>query len=258
MLKMFTKTTVVIAVLFVSFISPIFKISSQGDATPSTISVSGNAEVRVVPDEVILILGVETSDMDLLKAKSQNDERVKRLLALAAQFEIKPEHLQTDYISIEPRYQDSYTQANFLGYWVRKTVIITLKDTSKFEDLLTQALQSGANYVHGIEFRTTELRKYRDQARALAIAAAREKAVALSKELGHEVGQPLSIREDSFGWWSSYGSWWGSRYGGGQAQNVVQNSGSGAAPSDDSTIALGQITVSASVSVSFALMPEAK
>src|SRR5947208_12514989 len=141
-MKTLHKTAVVIAVLLATFITPIFRISSQGDVTPSTISVSGSAEVRVVPDEVILILGVETSDKDLLKAKSLNDERVKRLLALATQFEIKPELVQTDYINIEPRYQDSYAQADFLGYWVRKTVIITLKDTTKFEDLLTQALQA--------------------------------------------------------------------------------------------------------------------
>src|SRR2546426_10660912 len=99
-MNMLQRATVVIAVLLVTFITPIFRISSQGDVTPSTISVSGNAEVRVVPDEVILILGVETSDMDLMKAKSLNDERVKRLLALATQFEIKPEHVQTDYINI--------------------------------------------------------------------------------------------------------------------------------------------------------------
>jgi uncharacterized protein len=256
-MNMLQRSTVVIAVLLVTFITPIFRTSSQGEVTPSTISVTGNAEVRVVPDEVILILGVETSDMDLMKAKSLNDERVKRLIGLATLFEIKPEHVQTDFISIEPRYQDSYAQANFLGYWVRKTVVITLKDTSKFEDLLTQALQAGANYVHGVEFRTTELRKYRDQARALAIKAAHEKAVDLTKELGRTVGQAISIQEGSFGWWSSYGSWWGSRYGGPQSQNVMQNAGP-AASSEGSTIALGQITVSASVSVSFATMPEAK
>ena len=48
------------------------------------------------------------------------------------------------------------------------TFRITLKDTSKFEDVLTESLQEGANYVHGIEFRTTELRKHRDAVRALA------------------------------------------------------------------------------------------
>ena len=39
-----------------------------------TITVSGDAEVRVVPDEVILTLGVETWDKDLDAAKEENDD----------------------------------------------------------------------------------------------------------------------------------------------------------------------------------------
>jgi uncharacterized protein len=255
---MLKRSAVIFAVLIVSLFSPALKLSSQSEVSPSTISVTGSAEIRVVPDEVILILGVETVDKDLMVAKNQNDERVRKLLLLSNNLNIKPEHVQTDYIDIEPRYRDGYEQKDFIGFFVRKTVVITLKDTSKFEDLLTGALQSGANYVHGIEFRTTELRKYRDQARALAIKAAKEKATDLSKELGRTVAKPLNIREDQIGWWSSYRSWWGSRYSGAMAQNVMQSAGPSSAPTGEGTVALGQITVSASVSVTFALDAEAK
>jgi uncharacterized protein len=255
---MLKRSAVLLSVLLVSLFSPALKLTSQGEATPNTISVTGNAEVRVVPDEVILILGIETVDKDLMVAKNQNDERVRKLFLLSNKLEIKPEHVQTDFIDIEPRYRDGYLQTDFVGFFVRKTVVITLKDTSKFEDLLTGALQSGANYVHGVEFRTTELRKHRDQARALAIQAAKEKASDLAKELGRTVVKPLTIREDQIGWWSSYRSWWGSRYSGAMAQNVVQSAGSSSAPSGDSAVALGQITVNASVFVTFALDAEAK
>ena len=43
-----------------------------------TITVTGDAEVRVVPDEVMLTLGVQTWDKNLDKAKRQNDEIVAR------------------------------------------------------------------------------------------------------------------------------------------------------------------------------------
>ena len=217
---------------------------------PRFITVTGDAEVRVVPDEVILTLGVETWDKDLEVAKSQNDERVRRVLALARDYEIEPKHIQTDHISIEPRYHDNYEKRGFIGFFVRKTIVITLRDISKFEDLLTSALGAGVNYVHGVQFRTTELRKYRDEARALAIKAAREKAIALTEELGQEVGEPHSIREDQSSWWSWYGAWWGSRWGGGAAQNVVQNAGGGSF-STEGGMAPGQISVSARVTVSF-------
>ena len=216
------------------------------------VSVSGEAEVRVVPDEVILTLGVETSNMDLAAAKAENDRRVAAILDLTQRYGIEPKLVQTDHISIEPRYQDSYEKRSFYGYYVRKTVVVTLRDIGQFEGLLSDALASGVNYVHGIQFRTTELRQHRDRARALAINAAREKAAALAGELGQEIGEPLEIREGQVGWWSSYGGWWGSGWGGGMTQNVIQNA-AGSGYTGDDTLAPGQIKVTAVVTVDFAL-----
>jgi len=220
---------------------------------PRRITITGEAEVRVVPDEVILTLGVETWDKNLNLAKSRNDEIVKRVLALAGQYGIQPEHVQTDYLGVEPRYRDGYyEERDFIGYFVHKTVVITLRDLSRFEDLLSDALEAGVNYVHGIDFRTTELRQHRDQARVLAIKAAKEKAVALAGELGQKVGDPLTIQEDQSGWWSSYGAWWGTRWGAGMTQNVIQEVG-GASALADSSVAPGQIDITARVTVSFEL-----
>jgi len=218
---------------------------------PRLITVTGDAEVRVAPDEVILTLGVETWDPNLEKAKSENDQRMQKILKVAKEFKIADDHVQTDHISVEPRYKDQWEHREFVGYFVRKNVVFTLRDTSKFEDLLSSALEAGANYVHGIQFRTTELRKYRDEARSLAIKAAKEKADALAGELGQKVGKPQMIREDQAGWWSWYNNWWGGRWGGPMSQNVIQNYGGQA--QQDSTIALGQINVNARVTVSFEL-----
>jgi len=216
-----------------------------------TISVTGNAEVLVIPDEVILTLGVETWNNNLETAKTYNDQIVKKVLETTPEFGVDPKHVQTDYIQIEPRYED-YAQRQFLGYFVRKTIVIHLKDVSKFEELLSQVLQDGVNYIHGVDFRTSELRKHRDQARSLALKAAQEKANAMAKELGQQAGQPLSIREEYNQWWYPYSSWWGYGATGGMSQNVIQNA-SGAPPQSEGGLALGQISVTASVAVEFEL-----
>lgn len=223
---------------------------TRGDAR--LITVTGEAEVNVVPDQVILTLGVETSNRQLRLAKSANDEIVKKVFAAAQGRGVAAKDIQTDYISIEPRYRDSYEQRDFVGFFVRKTVVITLRDVAKFEDLLSDVLDAGANYVQGIQFRTTELRKYRDQARSLAIQAAREKAVALAQELGQTVGQPAAITEEQNNWWSGYGAWWGGSYAGAMTQNVIQNAGN-APVLTEGALAPGQISVTARVAVSFEL-----
>ncbi|RPJ40405.1 MAG: DUF541 domain-containing protein, partial [Chloroflexi bacterium] len=195
--------------------------------------------------------GVETSDLNMSIAKRQNDEIIQRVLAIAMKYGVEQKHVQTDYINIEPRY-DTYTRKeNFIGYFVRKTVEIRLKDINKFESLYSDMLEAGVNYVHGVEFRTTALRKYRDQAREMAIQAAQEKAAALAAGVGQTTGRVKMIHEDSNNWWGSYNSWW--RGNSGAYQNVIQNAGGGQF-TQEGTLAPGQISVEASVTVQFELV----
>jgi hypothetical protein len=240
-------------VLFAVFLLAGWAISDdpQPAAEAGSISVSGEAEVRIMPDEVILRLGIETSDKVLSTAKNQNDRIVAKVLALAEEYDIPPEHVQTDYLHIEPRYNDGYTQREFVGYFVHKTVAITLRDLTKFENLLSDLLESGVNYVHSIDFRTTDLRKYRDEARELALEAAREKATDMAAALDQKLGDPRTIQEEANSWWSGYGSGWWGRWGG-MTQNVIQEVGGNYA-SVDSSLAPGQISVTARVAVSFAM-----
>ena len=250
------KNVLFAAVLFIGILALVGtpSLRAENSAVPSLaarpITTTGDAEIRVAPDEVILMLGVETWDKNIQIAKKQNDDRVKKITALTKDLGVDPKYVQTDQISVDPRYRNGlYTDADFIGYFVRKTVVITLKDVSKFEDVFTGALSAGATHVQGVQFRTTELRKYRDQARALAIQAAREKARALASELGRKIGEPQSIQENQSNWWSSYSA----RWGGAMTQNVVQNVGGGSAFSEEGTFAPGQISISARVTVTFDL-----
>lgn len=214
------------------------------------ITTTGEAEIRVIPDEVVLSLGVETTDKLIEQSKIQNDERVKRVLTTAGQLGVEAKHIQTDFMSVAPWYRRSSDYPESLEYRVRKTIAITLKDTSKFERLISQVLEAGATHIHGVQFRTTALRKHRDAARAQAIKAAREKAIALAANLGQKIGKAYRISEHGSGWYSPYG-WWSGYGGRAMTQNVIQNSGE--AGRVDDTVALGQISVTANVSVTFIL-----
>jgi uncharacterized protein YggE len=56
---------------------------AQTAANPPLITVAGQAEVKVMPDQVVFNLVVENVDKDLLAAKNLNDARAKSVLALA-------------------------------------------------------------------------------------------------------------------------------------------------------------------------------
>jgi len=221
------------------------------EAQPATISVSGSAEVKVPPDEIDLDVGVEVRNPSLDPAKAQNDEKVANVLKFLKDNGIDAKDVQTDFVGIHPEFKNERDTIPEI-YVVQRSIGIRLRKVSDFERVLTGALKNGVNYVHGIDFRTTELRKHRDTARQMAIRAAREKADALASELGVKVGKVQSISENTWGgWWSWTGGSWRSRRYGGMYQNVVQNAGGG--PSEDGSLSVGQISVSATVNVSFTL-----
>jgi uncharacterized protein len=216
----------------------------------NALSVTGDADVKVVPDRVNLMIGVEIRNADLHTATAENDASVRRVIATLRKMQIDASDIQTDYIHVDLMYNSNNPTA-VAYYTATKAIQIVLKDVTKFEDLVQQVLGAGANHIYGIEFSTSELRKYRDQARALAVKAAIEKANDLASASGLKVvGKPTSVSTYSYGGGSSYRYCCAGMYlGGNMAQNVVQNAGGSA--SSETSVALGKITVSASVTMNF-------
>ncbi|HEV2706468.1 MAG TPA: SIMPL domain-containing protein [Pyrinomonadaceae bacterium] len=218
--------------------------AQQEKAEPRLITVSGEAEVRVVPDEVRFDVAVQSFNKDLRQAKTQTDERIARLIEMTRRYQIAARDVQTDYFKVEPRYKGDDSSRLLIGYSVRKDLVFTLRDVSKAEALLSETLESGVTRINDVEFRTSEPRKYRDEARALAIKAAREKAIALTGEIGQKIGKAYSIEEE------------GAVNRGGNAStysNVTSNTYrvEGDSSAAEGTLALGQIVLSARVVVRF-------
>lgn len=216
------------------------------------ITVTGDASVKVQPDRIAISFGIETWNADIEAAKKSNAEIHKKAVAAIKECGVPQKEIQTEHLSIEPRYKNGYTKEDFIGYFVRNTLMVTLNDASKVEELVTKVLQAGVTHLHGIDFQTTELKKHREQARDLALRAALEKAQKMAAVLGQTVGRPIQINENSTGWWY-HSSWSGWGYGrsAGMSQNVAQNVPAAAESSD--TISLGKISVQANVTVTFEL-----
>ena len=241
---------IVLALASLVSTQPVFaQISLNGS---STLNITGDAAVNVVPDRVRLFLGVESRNKNLLVAKAENDVGVRKVIEAARALNVTPGDIQTDYIQVDMSYDSNGTIIDY--YEVTKDVQILLKNIQQFEELLSQVLLAGANHIYDVEFSTSELRKHRDAARALAVKAAQEKASDLAAAAGlRVVGTPLAVSAYSYGGGASYGRWHSRGYGQ-MAQNVIQNAGSGSdGIGAEGTVALGKISVTASVSMAFQL-----
>lgn len=249
------KKALLTVLLTAGIICSLYAQQGQFPGDHPRISVNGEAVVRVQPDQITITFGIETWDTDILIAKEKNNEIMKKAAAVIRNSGIQDKDIQTDYLSIEPRYTDSYERKNFIGYFVRNTIVVTLTKADKVENLVTDMLQSGVNYIHNINFQTSEFKKYREQARELALNAAKEKAEKMAGALGQTVGNPVYINEGYTGsdWWY-YNSWSGWGYGRSDvmSQNVVQNI-QGSPDQISETIALGKISIKATVNITFEL-----
>ena len=128
-------------ILFVSLVLPCL-VQAQYLNQGNVVSVTGDAEVKVIPNQVLLSLGVETRDRNLAPAKAKNDSAVRSVMNAISKFQIDPTDVQTDVIRVDIRYNSS-VETVVDHYVVEKSIAITLKDVSKFEPLLSAVLEAG-------------------------------------------------------------------------------------------------------------------
>lgn len=239
--------------------------SVHSDEPKPTISVSGSAEIRVVPDEVVITAAVESRAKEVATACKDNETSIRSIVEFLKAAGVEDKHITTEYISIEPimrrpvypsKGQAVQTNANAnpfspggeadedaieqpVGYLARRQFAITIVDLAKFEDLYCGLVGRGINRVSGIEFRTSKLREHRDAARLKAVRAAKEKAQAMAAELGATVVAIKTVNESR------------ESFGRSAMQNSMSNPFGGEGASE--VFAVGQIQITAAVDVVFYL-----
>lgn len=225
---------------------------SESCDTGRSIAVSGTAVVNVSPDRALIQLGVQSNGRTPQLTEAANSAVVARVIQAVKKAGVEEKDIVTDRYIIDPIYQD-YDSLTIEGYRIHNTVAITLREVNQVNTVIIAALNAGANQVLNVEFYLSDLRKYRDQARELAVVAAGEKAADLASAAGAEAGCVLSISENTWSYFS--GGWWG-RSRDLWTQNTVQNipaaNGQGD-PAEFGPVNLGQISVRAEVNASFSL-----
>jgi len=220
-----------------------------------SINVSGEAEIQVAPDQIIISMAALNKEKTLDAAKKGNDGTVKSLINYFTEtLKIEPKHVQTDYLSVNPVYYSCNRNDEREGrcdplkiqyYNLEKGIQVRLVDLTQYEVVIAKALALGVNKISNVQFITTELRKHKDKARELATIAAKEKAQAVAGALDMTVGKPISISLNNVGW-----SYSGRRSSRAMTQNVMVDQAGGMGDGG-SSLAVGQINVSASVNINF-------
>ena len=209
---------------------------------PKIVKTTGTAELKITPDQATVQLGVERQSATAKYAKAEVASTSRKVLAALKELKIEDKDIHTAYLYLEPMidYRKGLRITNFTA---EQSLSITVRDLSKLDTVMDAVISAGANHIGGIEYQSSDLRRYKDQARDAAAQAAREKAEALAKALGNQIGKTYSVEEvpQTEGY---YGS----------VAGMMANTSLEESKSRGPSTAPGQLTVNASVVVSFDLL----
>jgi uncharacterized protein YggE len=202
------------------------------------ISVSGDGKVMVKPDHVIINFGVNNVGKDATEVKKLNDETVDKVVKFIKKFGIASTDFQTTNVSLNRNYDYEKKKYN---YQASQSISITLKDIAKYDSLMMGLVDNGINNIDNVEFKSSKIEEYKSEARKLAMKDAKHKAEDYVSVLNQKIGKAILINDSTQTYYPQPMF---------KAAMMVADT---AEMASKETIAVGQIEVTATVSVSFIL-----
>lgn len=203
------------------------------------INVNGEGKVKVAPDQVCISASVETKGNNAKDVKKQNDEKMDAVLKFIKKMNIPTADFKTKQVALNPQYDYEKKKTS---YNATQTVEIVVKDLTKYDELMEGLVQQGINRIDRVSFESSKLAQYESEARKLAMKDAKVKAEEYVSVLGQKVGKAFTISDNSQVYRPQ------PMYA---AMRMKEADAMGGASNE--TLAIGEIEITANVSVSFVL-----
>ncbi len=210
------------------------------DAAQPSITVTGTGQVSAAPDMAQVSAGVVSESARATDAVKATSAAMQKVLAALDAAGIEKKYVQTNRFDVSPVYADGSARGGrptVVGYRATNQVQVEVHGVDKVGAVLDALVGAGANELGGISFGIAETAPLLDDARRKAIADARRKAEIYAREAGVALGRVITIDES----------------GGGGPVPVAY--GRMMAESIAAPVAPGQLDLSASVTLRFAIAP---
>ena len=228
---------------------------AQTESVRPSVSVVGEADMKVSPDQVVFTLEIVSNDKDLAVAKQANDAAAAKTLVAVKAFNIPSDDVQTDSLTMAPKY--STTFHTLVGYEVTKRILVTYKDLSKIDAFVTRVIDAGVNRIIDVSIENSQMQSHQEEVRAMAVKNAHDKAASYARQLGQTVGKAWVIREENGDYPTNFVQGFGSGNGNGSGSgDIAATDESPVTPpglSREITFALGKIKIEEKIYVIFEL-----
>jgi uncharacterized protein YggE len=171
---------------------------SNAEAAPRTLSVSGEGEVKAVPDEALLSAGVVSQSRTAAEALAVNRRAMNAVFAALKAQGIPDKSIQTSDFTVSPQYDSGRNGSGpqrLVGYQVSNTVSVSVDDLAKLGATIDALVASGSNSLGGVSFAIRDPKPLLAQARAAAVKDALDRAETYAGAAGVTLGRAITISE---------------------------------------------------------------
>ena len=175
--------------------------AAQDKPAPRLLSLTGEGMVVATPDMAVLSLGVVSEDRTARQALIANTRAMTALVEAMKMAGVRPKDLQTAGFNVNPKYSrpprhnEPQQAPQIVGYSVRNTLTVRIRDLGSAGEILDQAVSLGSNAISGLTFTVAEPKPLQSAARKAAMADALEKAKLYADAAGVTLGAIQTITE---------------------------------------------------------------
>ncbi len=171
--------------------------NGRADSTAAgTITVPGRGNVRVAPDVAEVRLGIISIRPTAAAARTAATEVMQAILDALRGAGVARADLRTTLVGLDAvRDYSSPSGPAITGYQLTNVVEATVREVETAGAVIDAALGAGATSMDGLAFRPADATDALAEARRLAIADARARAMTLAAEAGVGLGRVVGIVE---------------------------------------------------------------
>ncbi len=215
---------------------------AQTDGAGPRLTLTAEGQVEAVPDMATITLGVARDGASAAEASAAMAQAADALLAALAGAGLAERDMRSSGLSLAPRRaprDDDGTPGAVTGYEASTTVTIRLRALDRMGAVLDTAIGSGANRMQGLAFGLADPQPLMDEARRRAVAEAARRAALYAEAAGLTLGPLVTLSET----------------GAAEARPFAARADMALAQSAAMPVAAGEITLTARVTVTYALVP---
>ncbi|MDD3251048.1 MAG: SIMPL domain-containing protein [Lachnospiraceae bacterium] len=217
-------------------------IKVQSADEVNQITTSGREEVKVVPDMAKIVFAVHTQASSAETCQQDNAKNLDATIQMLKELGVEERSIQTSSYGMNPIQDWNSSTQTITGYEMETQLTVSDISLDQAGTLLSQAVTAGVNSIERVEYFCSDYDAKYQEALQKAIAMAHTKAQVMAEAEARQLGSVVNIKETNYnpdaryaGYTSGSGAYQGER----------------AAAAMDMSVMAGQVSVEASVEVTY-------